>query len=97
MRLRNVRGSRNTEDRRRSGGAGKAGIGGVGRLEPGDSAEALNAARKIGDDHLQASAGRAPQPHIFAQGTSDQRSRWFATGHKTGARAPCDTFSTNRV
>lgn len=32
MRLRNVRGSRNIEDRRRSGGAGKAGLGGVGLL-----------------------------------------------------------------
>lgn len=94
MRLRNARGSRNIGNRRRSGGAG---IGGVGRLEPGDSAEALNAGRKIGDDHLQASAGRAPQPHIFAQGTSNQRSRRLATGHNTGARAPCDTFSTDRV
>ncbi len=32
MRLRGVRGSRNVEDRRRSGGGGKAGIGGVGLL-----------------------------------------------------------------
>ena len=32
MRLRGVRGSRNIEDRRRSGGGGRAGIGGVGLL-----------------------------------------------------------------
>jgi hypothetical protein len=32
MRLRGVRGSRNVEDRRRSGGGGKAGIGGIGLL-----------------------------------------------------------------
>ena len=32
MRLRGVRRSRNIEDRRRSGGGGKAGIGGVGLL-----------------------------------------------------------------
>ena len=70
---------------------------GGGLLEPGDLEEALNAARKIGDDHLQKRAGRVPQPHTFTHGTSEQRSRWFATGYETGDIQSCDTFGTNRL
>jgi predicted metalloprotease len=70
----------------------------VGRLlEPGDLEEALNAARRIGDDHLQERAGRVPQPHTFTHGTSEQRARWFATGYQTGDVRSCDTFSTNQL
>ncbi len=64
-----------------------------GLLEPGDLEEALNAARMIGDDHLQKRAGRVPQPHTFTHGTSAQRSRWFARGYDSGAIADCDTFN----
>ncbi|MCV2882835.1 neutral zinc metallopeptidase [Actibacterium sp. XHP0104] len=66
-------------------------------LEPGDLEEALNAARKIGDDHLQRQAGRVPQPHTFTHGTSKQRADWFARGYKTGDIAQCDTFSAARL
>lgn len=68
-----------------------------GLMEPGDLEEALNAARMIGDDHLQKRAGRVPQPHTFTHGTSEQRSRWFATGFQTGDMRSCDTFSTDRL
>lgn len=63
-----------------------------GLLDPGDIEEALNAARKIGDDTLQRRAGRVPQPHTFTHGTSAQRSRWFARGYDTGDLRQCDTF-----
>ena len=63
-----------------------------GLLEPGDIAEALNAARRIGDDHLQKRAGRVPQPHTFTHGTSEQRARWFAAGYRSGDMNACDTF-----
>lgn len=66
-------------------------------LEPGDLEEALNAARMIGDDHLQKRAGRVPQPHTFTHGTPAQRSRWFATGYKTGDIKACDTFAAERL
>ncbi|SLN30021.1 Putative neutral zinc metallopeptidase [Roseovarius litorisediminis] len=66
-------------------------------LEPGDLEEALNAARMIGDDHLQKRAGQVPRPHTFTHGTSEQRSRWFATGYQTGDAGQCDTFSTNQL
>ena len=68
-----------------------------GLLEPGDIEEALNAARMIGDDHLQKRAGRVPQPHTFTHGTSEQRARWFAIGYRSGKIADCDTFSADRL
>lgn len=68
-----------------------------GLLEPGDIEEALNAARMIGDDHLQRQAGRVPQPHTFTHGTSEQRARWFAKGYKTGNMQACDTFGARRL
>ena len=68
-----------------------------GSLEPGDVAEAMNAAKRIGDDALQAGAGRVPQPHTFTHGTSEQRQRWFARGFETGDVQACDTFGTDRL
>ena len=68
-----------------------------GLMEKGDLEEALNAARKIGDDYLQRQAGRVPQPHTFTHGTSEQRARWFARGFETGAVGQCDTFATNNL
>ena len=68
-----------------------------GSLERGDIAEAMNAAKKIGDDTLQRSAGRAPQPHTFTHGTSEQRQRWFATGYDSGDVRQCDTFSARNL
>lgn len=68
-----------------------------GTLEPGDVAEAMNAARQIGDDMLQRNAGRIPMPHTFTHGTSEQRQRWFATGYQTGDLNACDTFGAERL
>ncbi|PVA10430.1 hypothetical protein DC366_09385 [Pelagivirga sediminicola] len=67
------------------------------RLEPGDIEEALNAARRIGDDHLQRQAGRVPQPHTFTHGTSEQRARWFARGSDSGQMRACDTFAAGSL
>jgi uncharacterized protein len=68
-----------------------------GSLENGDINEAVNAARQIGDDTLQANAGQRVSPHTFTHGTSEQRSRWFNTGARTGSIAACDTFSAARL
>jgi predicted metalloprotease len=69
----------------------------LGVVERGDIEEAVNAARRIGDDHLARSAGRVPMPHTFTHGTSEQRSRWFATGYDRGDIRACDTFSAERL
>ena len=68
-----------------------------GSLERGDVAEAMNAAKSIGDDTLQRNAGRVPQPHTFTHGTSEQRQRWFATGFDSGDIQSCDTFSARQL
>lgn len=68
---------------------------GLGTIERGDLEEAVNAARQIGDDTLQANAGQRPMPHTFTHGTSEQRARWFLTGLKSGDIRDCDTFSTD--
>lgn len=65
----------------------------LGVVERGDLEEAVNAARQIGDDTLQRSAGRRPMPHTFTHGTSEQRSRWFLTGLNSGRMEDCDTFA----
>lgn len=68
-----------------------------GLMERGDLAEALNAARMIGDDRLQRQAGQIPRPHTFTHGTSEQRSGWFQKGFDTGQLSACDTFSASRL
>lgn len=68
-----------------------------GTLESGDIAEAMNAAKQIGDDTLQRNAGRVPQPHTFTHGTSEQRQRWFARGLESGDMKACDTFGTRNL
>lgn len=66
-------------------------------LDSGDIEEALNAAERIGDDYLQARAGRQPNPHTFTHGTSAQRMRWFEIGRAEGRVADCDTFGTDTL
>ncbi|UWQ95376.1 neutral zinc metallopeptidase [Rhodobacteraceae bacterium M385] len=68
-----------------------------GVLEPGDLEEALNAAERIGDDYLQARAGRAVNPHTFTHGTSAQRQRWFTIGYNSGDPNACDTFAADQL
>ncbi len=53
-------------------------------LEPGDIAEAINAANQIGDDTLQKHAQGRVVPDSFTHGSSEQRIRWFTQGLKSG-------------
>ncbi|MEM7499899.1 MAG: neutral zinc metallopeptidase [Pseudomonadota bacterium] len=66
-----------------------------GVLERGDIAEAMNAASRIGDDVLQANAGRAVVPDSFTHGSAEQRQRWFARGFEAGRMEACDTFGAD--
>ena len=68
-----------------------------GSIERGDVAEAMNAARQIGDDTLQREAGRTPMPDSFTHGSSDQRMRWFQTGQSAGRIDACDTFGATKL
>lgn len=64
----------------------------LGTLEANDLAEAINAAKQIGDDTLQRNAGRRPMPHTYTHGTSAQRQDWFKRGYRSAEVSQCDTF-----
>ena len=65
-----------------------------GSLEDGDLEEAINAAKKIGDDYLQKQAGyRDVKSDLFTHGTSAQRMRWLKRGLQSGDLSQGDTFN----
>ncbi|MEM7417997.1 MAG: neutral zinc metallopeptidase [Gemmatimonadota bacterium] len=61
-------------------------------LEEGDVQEGMAAAAAIGDDRLQAQAGRRVRPESFTHGSSAQRQEWLVAGLRTGNVDACDTF-----
>ncbi|RJL05490.1 neutral zinc metallopeptidase [Paracoccus siganidrum] len=64
-----------------------------GTLEAGDLEEAMRAAAAVGDDALQASAGRTPMPDSFTHGSAAQRQEWLMRGFRSGRMEQCDTFA----
>lgn len=65
-------------------------------LEQGDIEEALQAASAIGDDKLQERSQGYVVPDSFTHGSSEQRTRWFMTGYRSGQTRSCDTFRAAR-
>src|SRR5208283_4215090 len=61
-------------------------------IEPGDVESAMQKAAAIGDDRLQRRTQGYVVPDAFTHGSSEQRTRWFTTGLKSGQVASCDTF-----
>jgi uncharacterized protein len=66
-------------------------------LEPGDIEAAMQTASAIGDDRLQRRTQGYVVPDAFTHGTSEQRTRWFITGLKSGQIESCDTFRTSTL
>jgi predicted metalloprotease len=64
-------------------------------IEQGDVEDALKAAASVGDDTLQKETQGYVVPDSFTHGTSEQRTRWFSTGLKSGQLSACDTFRAN--
>jgi predicted metalloprotease len=67
------------------------------QLQPGDIAEALNAATAIGDDRLQKQTQGRVVPESFTHGSSEQRVRWFKRGMDSGRPKDCDTFAASSL
>ncbi|WP_347138660.1 neutral zinc metallopeptidase [Paracoccus sp. SSK6] len=63
-----------------------------GTIEAGDLEEAMRAAQAVGDDVIQANAGRTPMPDSFTHGSAAQRQEWLMRGFNSGDMAQCDTF-----
>ncbi len=66
-------------------------------LEPGDIEEAMGAASAVGDDRLQKQYQGYVVPDSFTHGTSEQRSRWFMKGFKSGDMNGGDTFNARSI
>ncbi|MDO5631565.1 MAG: neutral zinc metallopeptidase [Paracoccus sp. (in: a-proteobacteria)] len=64
-----------------------------GTIDQQDLREAQNAARAVGDDVLQANAGRTPMPDSFTHGSAEQRQEWLMRGFNSGQVAQCNTFA----
>jgi uncharacterized protein len=57
----------------------------------------MTAAAAIGDDKLQKQAQGYVVPDSFTHGSSEQRTRWFMQGLRTGQMGQCNTFSARDV
>jgi predicted metalloprotease len=66
-------------------------------IEPGEIAQALNAASAIGDDRLQQQTQGRIVPESFTHGSSEQRVRWFKRGMDSGDMRQCDTFKAKSL
>jgi uncharacterized protein len=65
-------------------------------IEPGDVEAAMQTASAIGDDRLQRRSQGYVVPDGFTHGSSEQRTRWFMTGLRSGQVSSCDTFQAGQ-
>jgi predicted metalloprotease len=66
-------------------------------IDQADIAEALDAAKTVGDDRIQQQGGGDVNPEQWTHGSSAERARWFTTGYNATDIAQCDTFSASSL
>jgi predicted metalloprotease len=62
-----------------------------------DMAEAVAAAKSVGDDRIQQQTSGRVDPEGWTHGSAEQRQRWFLIGYEEGTMRACDTFSATRL
>ena len=62
-----------------------------------DMAEAVAAAKSVGDDRIQQQTSGRVNPEGWTHGSAEQRQRWFLTGYQEGSMEACDTFSASQL
>lgn len=62
-------------------------------IDPGEMAEAIEAAEAVGDDRIQKQATGMVNPESWTHGSAAQRAEWLQVGADTGDPGQCDAFS----
>ena len=66
-------------------------------IDDADIAEALDAAKTVGDDRIQKQGGGNVNKEQWTHGSSAERARWFTTGYRAKSIQECDTFAASSL
>lgn len=66
-------------------------------LSEEDIAQAVSAAKSVGDDRIQDQTTGRVNPKEWTHGSAEQRVRWFMIGYDQGSMKACDTFAANQL
>lgn len=62
-----------------------------------DLRKVVEAARAVGDDHIQSQSSGGVNPDAWTHGSSSMRVHWTLRGYDSGSPRSCDTFSTDKL